>query len=75
LTFATEPRHTSFLFRHRRSYDGKTNWRERHKRWLDGQTFTHPAQRLAFQKILNAVQATSSASIALEAALTEIVPA
>jgi transposase len=44
---------TSFLLRHGRSYDGKTSWRGRHKRWLDGQNFTHPAQRLAFQEMLN----------------------
>jgi hypothetical protein len=30
----------------------------RHKRWLDGQRFDHPAQRLALQEMLNAVQAT-----------------
>jgi transposase len=47
---------TSFLLRHGRSYDGKTSWRGRHKRWLDAQNFPHPAQRLAFQEMLNAVQ-------------------
>ena len=48
---------TAFLLRHGRSYDGKTSWRGRHKRWLDGQNFGHPAQRLAYQEMLNAVQA------------------
>jgi transposase len=66
---------TSFLLRHGRSYDGKTSWRGRHKRWLDGQTFAHPAQRLAFQEMLNAVQATVERIDRLEAALTEIIPA
>jgi transposase len=65
---------TSFLLRHGRSYDGKTSWRGRHKRWLDGQNFTHPAQRLAFQEMLNAVQATVERMDRLEAALIEIVP-
>jgi transposase len=65
---------TSFLLRHGRSYDGKTSWRGRHKRWLDGQNFTHPAQRLAFQEMLNAVQATVGRMDRLEAALIEIVP-
>jgi hypothetical protein len=65
---------TSFLLRHGRSYDGKTSWRGRHKRWLDGQNFTHPAQRLAFQEMLNAVQATVERMDRLEAALSKIVP-
>src|SRR6201992_2148342 len=38
---------TSFLLRHGRSYEGKTSWRGRHRRWLDAQNFAHPAQRLA----------------------------
>ena len=65
---------TSFLLRHGRSYDGKTSWRGRHKRWLDSQQFTHPAQRLAFQEMLNAVQAAAERIDRLEAALVEIVP-
>jgi transposase len=65
---------TSFLLRHGRSYDGKTSWRGRHKRWLDGQNFAHPAQRLAFQEMLNAVQVTVERLDRLEAALNEIVP-
>jgi transposase len=65
---------TSFLLRHGRSYDGKTSWRGRHKRWLDSQRFAHPAQRLAFQEMLNAVQAAAERIDRLEAALVEIVP-
>jgi transposase len=65
---------TSFLLRHGRSYDGKASWRGRHKRWLDGQSFAHPAQRLAFQEMMNAVQATVERMDRLEAALIEIVP-
>jgi transposase len=66
---------TSFLLRHGRNYEGKTSWRGRHKRWLDGQSFIHPAQRLAFQEMLNAVQATVERIDRLEAALLDIVPA
>jgi transposase len=65
---------SSFLLRHGRSYDGKTSWRGRHKRWLDGQNFSHPAQRLAYQEMLNAVQATVERMDRLEAALVELVP-
>jgi transposase len=65
---------TAFLLRHGRSYAGKTSWRGRHKRWLDGQQFAHPAQRLAFQEMMNAAQAAVERLDRLEAALTEIVP-
>ncbi len=66
---------TAFLLRHGRSYDGKTSWRGNHKRWLDGQNFPHPAQRLAYQEMLNAVRATVERMDRLEAALVELVPA
>jgi transposase len=65
---------TAFLLRHGRSYEGKPSWRGRHKRWLDGQNFAHPAQRLAYQEMLNAVQATVERMDRLEAALIELVP-
>jgi transposase len=66
---------SAFLLRHGRSYDGKTSWRGRHRRWLGGQNFSHPAQRLAYQEMLNAVQATVERMDRLEAALVELVPA
>jgi transposase len=66
---------TSFLLRHGRAYPGKTSWKGRHLRWLDGQAFAHPAQRLAFQEMLNAVRAAAERIGRLEAALIEIVPA
>ena len=65
---------SAFLLRHGRSYDGKTSWCGRHRRWLEGQTFPHPAQRLAYQEMLNAVQATVERLDRLEAALIELVP-
>jgi transposase len=65
---------SAFLLRHGRGYDGKTSWRGRHKRWLDGQNFAHPAQRLAYQEMLNAVQSTVERLDRLEAALIELVP-
>jgi len=65
---------SAFLLRHGRRYDGKASWRGRHKRWLEGQTFAHPAQRLAYQEMLNAVQAAVERLNRLEAALIELVP-
>ena len=66
---------TTFLLRHGRSHDGKTGWRGNHKRWLDRRNFPHPVQRLAYQEMLNAVQATVERLNRLEAALTELAPA
>lgn len=65
---------TSFLLRHGRTFEGKTSWRGRHLRWLDGQNFAHPAQRFAYQELLNAVRITADRIDRLEAALVEIVP-
>lgn len=65
---------TAFLLRHGRSYEAKTSWRGRHIRWLNAQKFEHPAQRLAYQEMLNAVSATAERITRLEAALVEIVP-
>ena len=65
---------TAFLLRHGRAFGGKTSWRGRHLRWLDGQNFPHPAQRFAYQELLNAVRAAAERIERLEAALTEVVP-
>jgi transposase len=66
---------TSFLLRHGRSYERKASWRGKHQRWLNEQNFAHPAQRLAYQEMLNAVQATVERIDRLEAALIDVVPA
>jgi len=65
---------TSFLLRHGRTYVSAATWKGRHLRWLDGQSFAHPAQRLAYQEMLNAVRATTERIGRLDAALIEIVP-
>jgi transposase len=66
---------TSFLLRHGRTYEATASWKGRHTRWLDAQNFEHPAQRLAYQEMLNAVRSTAERIDRLEAALAEIVPA
>jgi hypothetical protein len=63
---------TSFLLRHGRTFDGKASWRGRHLRWLDGQNFAHPAQRFAYQELLNAVRITADRIDRLEVAPIEI---
>jgi transposase len=66
---------TAFLLRHGRAYAGRATWKGHHLRWLDEQAFAHPAQRLAFQEMLNAVRAAAERIARLEAALIEVVPA
>ncbi len=66
---------SSFLLRHGRGYEGSPTWKGLHLRWLDRQAFAHPAQRLAFQELLNAVRAAVERIGRLEAALLEVVPA
>jgi transposase len=65
---------TSFLLRYGRFYEGKPGWKGRHLRWLDGQNFAHPAQRLACQEMLDAVRAAAERIDRLDAALEEVVP-
>ncbi len=60
--------------RHGRHFPGKPTWRGRHLRWLDGKNFAHPAQRLAFQEMLNGVRESAARPDRFEAALAEIVP-
>lgn len=65
---------SAFLLRLGRSYSGSATWAGRHLRWLSEQNFTHPAQRLAFQEMLNAIRAAAERIDRLDAALMEIVP-
>jgi transposase len=65
---------SAFLLRLGRSYEGNATWRGRHLRWLDDQGFSHPAQRLAFQEMLNAIRSAAERIDRLDAALLEIVP-
>ena len=66
---------SAFLLRHGRSYEGTATWKGRHLQWLDRQSFAHPAQRLAFQEMLNTVRSVAERINRLDTALLEIVPA
>ncbi len=50
---------TSFLLRHGRRYERSMTWKGEHLRWLNRQSFEHPAQRLAFQEMLNAARSSA----------------
>jgi len=51
---AARQRTKSFLLRHGRVFKG-TSWKRSHRIWLGNQSFAHPAQQIAFQSYLNAV--------------------
>ena len=51
---AARQRVKSFLLRHGRVFKG-TSWKRSHRIWLGNQSFEHPAQQIAFQSYLNAV--------------------
>jgi transposase len=66
---------SSFLLRHGRSFERRPTWKGQHLRWLNSQNFGHPAQRLAYQEMLNAVRAAAERIDRLDAMLAEIIPA
>ena len=51
---AARQRVKNFLLRHGRVFKG-TSWKRSHRIWLGNQSFAHPAQQIAFQSYLNAV--------------------
>jgi transposase len=46
----------AFLLRHGRRYTGGKPWSRAHRRWLGEQRFVHPAQQIAFQEYVAAVE-------------------
>ena len=63
-----------FLLRHGRSYDAK-RWTWRHREWLMGQTFPHPAQQVACQEYLDAVHELEARVERLTGRIRDLVPA
>ena len=46
----------AFLLRHGRRYEGRSPWSKAHWGWLGDQSFAHPAQQIAFQEYVAAVE-------------------
>jgi transposase len=63
-----------FLLRHGRSYDAK-RWTWRHREWLMDQTFPHPAQQVACQEYLDAVNELEARIERLTGRIRDLVPA
>ena len=59
----------SFLLRYGRRYDGKSSWTPAHLNYLSRQKFDHPAQQIAFEELVRAVQDPSERIGRLDAAI------
>jgi transposase len=64
----------SLLLRHGRIYDGRQHWTLAHRRWLAGQSFTHPAQQIVFQDAIEAIEEALARLRRLEQQLVALVP-
>jgi hypothetical protein len=53
---------------------GKTSWTMRYLRWLQEQSFDHPAHQIALQEIVDAVRVLKERVERLERAIEEFVP-
>ncbi|MGH7085971.1 MAG: IS110 family transposase, partial [Acetobacteraceae bacterium] len=66
---------SSLMLKHGRVFPGKTTWGARHLRWLQEQSFEHPAQQIALQEMVEAVRIAKERVERIEAAIEEFVPA
>jgi transposase len=64
----------AFLLRHGRIYCGKSHWSRAHMRWLAEQAFEHPAQQIAFQDAIHAMEAAGARLRSLDEQLATIAP-
>jgi transposase len=65
----------ALLLRHGIRYRGKANWSMAHRRWLAGVTFAHPAQQIALQEYVGAVEEAERRVERLEGQVRELIPA
>ncbi|WIM12916.1 IS110 family transposase [Enhydrobacter sp.] len=64
----------AFLLRRDLRFEGKP-WSTRHRRWLCTRTFDHPAQQIAFQTYLNALEHDESRKAEVETQIRELLAA
>lgn len=62
-----------FLLRHDRRYVGAV-WKRRHRVWLGNQSFEHPAQQIAFQTYINAMDQSVERKEAIERQILALLP-
>jgi transposase len=63
----------SFLLRHGWNYSGKTNWTRAHFNWLSDIKMPHPAQQIALQEYIHAIEETKGRVLRLTAEITKLV--
>lgn len=64
----------SFLLRHGLIYQGRTPWSRAHRLWLAGLRFPHPAQQIALQDMLHAIEAHQLRLRGLDVELRRLLP-
>lgn len=65
---------SAFMLRHGRIFPGKKTWGARHLRWLQEQSFEHPAHQIALQEMVDAVRTSIERVERLERVIEEFVP-
>ena len=65
---------SSFMLKHGRIFSRKTTWGARHLRWLQEQSFDHPAHQIALQEMVEGVRIAKERVERLEAAINEFLP-
>ncbi|WP_419906047.1 IS110 family transposase [Hoeflea sp.] len=66
---------SAFMLKHGRVYPRKKGWTMRYLRWLQEQTFDHPAHQIALQEMVEAVRISKERVERLERTIEEFVPA
>ncbi|MDA8251766.1 MAG: IS110 family transposase [Rhodospirillales bacterium] len=64
----------AFMLKHGRIFPRKTAWGARHFCWLQEQRFSHPAQQIALQELVDAVRTSKERIQRIEAAIEEFLP-
>jgi transposase len=65
---------SSMLLKQGRAFPGKKTWGARHERWLQQQSFPHPAQQIVLQELILAARHAKERLERVEAAVVELLP-
>ena len=64
---------SAFMLKHGRHYPGKKTWGARYLRWLQGQSFEHPAHQIVLQETIEAVRLSQERVVRLARTIAEFV--
>lgn len=64
----------AFLLRHGRIFPRKKTWGARYRRWLQEQSFEHPADQIVLQEYVEAVRLAEERLVRIERAIAEFLP-